>query len=387
MAVNAALPYWRLSSFYLFFFASIGAFVPYWTLYLKSLGFNPAEIGELMAITLATKVIAPNVWGWLADHSGRRMLIVRIGTFCAMGAFIGAFIGQSYGWMALVMCVFSFFWNAALPQFEATTMSHLGARSHGYSAIRLWGSIGFIAAVMGLGSALDHYDTALLPQVLLPMLLAIFLASLWVPEERGQPAATHHHGSIVGVLRQQSVIALLGVCFLMQLSHGPYYTFFTIYLEEHGYHRGVIGQLWALGVFAEILVFLVMARLIPRFGAQSLMVWSLALASLRWVLIALFPDQLTIILVAQVLHAATFGVCHAVAIHLIHRLFVGRFQGRGQALYSSLSFGAGGAVGSFASGYVWSHSGPTVMYLAAAGVSTLACVIAWRYLKEPADSQ
>lgn len=384
MTANAALPYWRLSSFYLFFFASIGAFVPYWSLYLKSLGFNPAEIGELMAITLATKIIAPNVWGWLADHSGRRMLIVRVGSFCAMGAFAGAFIGQSYGWMALVMCVFSFFWNAVLPQFEATTMRHLGERSHGYSVIRLWGSIGFIAAVMALGPTLDQFDTKLLPQVILPMLLAIFLASLWVPEEREPPIA-HHHGSMLSVLRQPPVLALLGVCFLMQLSHGPYYTFFTIYLEDHGYSRSLIGQLWGLGVLAEIVVFLLMARLMPRLGARQLMMWSLGLASLRWVLIALFPGQLAIILFAQVLHAASFGVCHAVAIHLIHRLFVGRFQGRGQALYSSLSFGAGGAVGSFGSGYIWSHSGPAMMFLIAAGVSAVACGLAWRYLSEPGD--
>ncbi|MBI3771658.1 MAG: MFS transporter [Gammaproteobacteria bacterium] len=382
MVANASVPYWRLSMFYLFFFASIGAFVPYWTLYLKSLGFSPAEIGELMAITLATKIVAPNVWGWLADHSGRRMLIVRVGTFCALVAFSAVFIGQSYGWMALVMCVFSFFWNAVLPQFEATTMRHLGAHSHGYSAIRLWGSIGFIAAVMALGPALDKFDTGLLPQVILPMLLAIFLASLWVPEERESPIA-HHHGSILLVLRQPPVLALLGVCFLMQLSHGPYYTFFTIYLEDHGYSRSLIGQLWGLGVMAEIVVFLFMARLMPRLGARRLMIGSLGLASLRWVLIALFPDQLAIILFAQVLHAASFGVCHAVAIHLIHRLFVGRFQGRGQALYSSLSFGAGGAVGSFGSGYVWSHSGPAVMFLIAAGVSAVACVVAWRYLTEP----
>lgn len=382
MLSSPSVPYWRLSFFYLFFFASIGAFIPYWTLYLKSLGFNPAEIGELMAITLATKIVAPNLWGWLADHSGRRMLIVRVGTFCAMVAFGGVFIDQHYGWIALVMCVFSFFWNAVLPQFEATTMRHLGAHSHGYSAIRLWGSIGFIAAVMALGSALDQFDTALLPQVIWLMLLAIFLASLWVPEAR-EPQVAHHQASILSVLRQPPVLALLGVCFLMQLSHGPYYTFFTIYLEDHGYSRSLIGQLWGLGVLAEIVVFLFMARLMPRLGARSLMMWSLALASLRWLLIALFPDQLSIILFAQVLHAASFGVCHAVAIHMIHRLFVGRFQGRGQALYSSLSFGAGGAVGSFGSGYIWSHSGPAMMFMVAAGVSAVAGILAWRYLSEP----
>ena len=77
------VPYWRLSAFYLFYFATLGALVPYWGLYLKSLGFSAAEIGELLAILMATKFVAPNVWGWIADHRGRRMAIVRLASVIA----------------------------------------------------------------------------------------------------------------------------------------------------------------------------------------------------------------------------------------------------------------------------------------------------------------
>ena len=81
--------YWRLSGFYLFYFATLGALVPYWSLYLKDLGFNVAEIGELVAILMATKLVAPNVWGWIADHTGRRMAIIRLASFLSLILFAG----------------------------------------------------------------------------------------------------------------------------------------------------------------------------------------------------------------------------------------------------------------------------------------------------------
>ena len=117
--------------------------------------------------------------------------------------------------------------------------------------------------------------------------------------------------------------------------------------------------------------------MLPRYGAYALLMWSLGLTTLRWLLIALYPDQLSVVVFAQCLHAASFGIYHAVAIHLIHKFFVGPHQGRGQALYSSLSFGAGGALGSLASGYMWGAFSPQATYLAAAAISALAAIIAW----------
>ncbi len=198
--------------------------------------------------------------------------------------------------------------------------------------------------------------------------ILIWLSSLVVPES----AAGHlplDQARLRDVLRRPVVLALLAVCFLVQASHGPYYAFFSIYLESYGYSTALIGQLWALGVVAEIGVFLIMPRLLPRFGARRLLLAAVSLTTLRWLLIAGFADRLPVMLLAQTLHAASFGLYHAVAIYMVHRLFTGAHQGRGQALYSSISFGAGGAVGSLISGYLWTGMGAQSMYLLAAGVS------------------
>ncbi len=373
------MPYWRLSGFYFFYFASLGALIPYWSLYLKSLGFNAADIGNLMAILMATKIISPNIWGWVADHTGRRMAIVRMGCLISMFAFAGVFFSDHFVWLMLVMVVFSFFWNATLPQFEATTFSHLGEHIHRYSRIRLWGSIGFIAAVWGLGSVLEGDSIRLLPVILLLMFAGIWLSSLLVPED----AAGHlslDHEPLRRLLRRPEVLGLLAVCFLMQASHGPYYTFFSIYLQDYDYSLSAIGGLWALGVVAEVGIFLLMSRLLPRFGLRWLLLGSLLLAALRWMIIALYPQSLWLMVFAQCLHAASFGIYHAAAIQYIHGFFSGRHQGKGQALYSSLSFGAGGALGSFYSGYLFEGFGARSMFFVAVLLALAGFFIAWRYL-------
>lgn len=370
-------PYIRLSSFYLLYFAALGVLLPYWSLYLQFLGFAPARIGELTAITLATKVVAPNVWGWLADQTGNRIGVVRLACFATVICFAPVYgVGGSLAGLAVIMLAFSFFWNAALPQFEATTLNHLSAEPYRYSQIRLWGSVGFVVATLAAGFLVQWVGVGVVPAVLLALFIALWLASLTVPQEAHQPYRGSHY-PLAHVLRQPSVIALLMICFLNQASHGPYYAFFSIYLESLDYPRGVIGGLWSLGVTAEVGMLILMPRLLSRISPRELMLAALALTSLRWLLIGHGASHLLVLGFAQLLHAFSFGVYHVVAIHLIHRFFTGQHQGRGQALYSSLSFGAGGAMGSLISGYLWESIGGQWTYSIAAGISSLSFIVAW----------
>jgi len=370
-------PYGRLSSFYFFYFATLGILVPYWSLYLKFLEFDAREIGELLAILVGTKLIAPYIWGWIADHTGKRIQIVKIGSFLAAISFLLVYGVTSYWGMAIVMMLYSFFWNAILPQFEAGTMNHLGKDHHRYSVIRSWGSIGFIMTVMLVGPMIDKNGTQIILPILSVAFVMIWLSAMITPPDGGQ---THIEDEsvdkIIKIIKRPEVMALFAVCFLMQFSHGSYYAFFSIYLESHGYSKTAIGQYWALGVIAEVIVFLAMAKLIMRFGAKRLLVISLIIAVIRWVLTAWFVDNAIIMFVSQTMHAATFGLYHAVAIYFIHHYFTGKLQGRGQALYSSLSFGAGGAAGSLVSGYSWETLGSTMTYMIASGSTLIGVFVA-----------
>jgi len=244
--------------------------------------------------------------------------------------------------------------------------------------------VGFIITVLILGIAVDLRGPAVVLPVLFGIYLSIWFSSLLIRDPDPQPHP-EEQPPISTILRKPPVIAFFLVCFLLQAGHGTYYAFFSIFMEEVGYSKTLIGQLWAIGVVAEVVVFLFMHRLLQRFGARKVLIASLLLAALRWLLIGLFPQQLGLLLIAQILHAATFGTFHASAIHLVHHYFTGRHQGRGQALYSSLSFGAGGAIGSLYSGFLWNSAGPAVAFGVAAAVTVVAVFIAWYWVLDELD--
>jgi PPP family 3-phenylpropionic acid transporter len=373
----AKLPYVRLSGVYFFYFCALGAFLPYWPLYLEGLGFDPVQIGQIMALPAVTKVVSPNLWGWLADRTGLTLRLIRWAAFLTLAMFAAVFRVEAYAGMALVMLAFSFFWNAVLPLFETVTLGHLHHDAHRYSRVRLWGSIGFIATVAALGRGLDGaFPVACLPQAIALLFGALWLNCLAVPPS-GRENLGEGQGSLRGILRRRDVLAFFAACMLLQISHGPYYVFFSVYLEDHGFSGAETGQLWALGVLAEIGLFAVFHRLLRLASPRAILLGSLALSVARWLMIAWGVDVLGLLLLAQVLHAASFGAVHAVAIHLVHGYFRGPHHGKGQALYSSLSFGLGGALGSLLSGYGWELVGPHWVYTAAAGFSLLALGVAW----------
>lgn len=376
------IPYWRLSIFYFFYFSCLGALVPYWGLYLFSLHFSVVEIGELMALLMATKIISPNIWGWIADRTGKHMAVVQIGSLLSLLSFTVVFFVDSYWGVALTMFFYTFFWNATLAQFEAVTLNYLQSEPHRYSPIRVWGSIGFILAASLFGPLLEIYGIRLLLWLLLGIFAAIFISSLLVTDPAEQEHTTTNP-SILQVLQRKEVIALILVSFLMQVGHAPYYAFFTLYMEQHQVSRGVVGQLWSLGVIMEVIIFTQMYRLIPRYGLAALLMAALVIAALRWVLTALFADYFWIIVVAQTMHAASFGIFHAVMIAYYHQAFSGRLQGRGLALYSSVSYGAGGAVGSYIAGLLWNGYGSTTIFWFAAVASIGALLLARKYMLHP----
>lgn len=372
---RAALPYWRLSGFYFFYFALLGGTAPFLALYFDHLGFSPARIGELIAIPMLMRCLAPNLWGWLGDHTGQRLLIVRFGALCTLVCFAGIFFSQSYAWLALIMATHAFFWHAVLPQFEVITLAHLREQAARYSQIRLWGSIGFIVAVVGLGLLFEWLSLDAYPAALLLIMAGIVASSFWVPNAQPQQRpSTPEQGGFLRQLRRPGILAFYVSVGLMQLSNGPYYTFLTLHLEGVGYSRGAIGLFWALGVVAEILLFLVMARLLQRYSLRAVLLASFLITAVRWLLLGNLAQYLPVLLLAQCMHAATFGAFHAACIHFVQRSFADRQQGQGQALYASLA-GIGGAFGALYAGYSWKGLGPAWTFAIASLVALLAAFI------------
>lgn len=369
----------RLSAFYLFYFGALGVFVPFFALYLQRQGHGAMAIGQLMAIPMAMRVLAPGLWGWAADRSGRRERVLRLAAVLATGGAALLLGASGFVALGLALVAFALPWSGLLPQFEATTLSHLGAEPQRYGLIRLWGSVGFILAVvcggwLFAGERLDAVPVALL------VLVGLSAVAVWCVPAPPSSRAVGGEAGLLATLRRPWVLALLAVCVLQQASFGPYYVFFTIHLDALGYGTGAAGLLWAWGVAAEVLMFLYTPRLIELYGSRALLVFALGVSVLRWLLTAWAATSLAALLFAQTLHMAAFGLFHAVAVLLVHRAFAGRLQGRGQALYSALGFGLGGALGSLGAGYAWSVAGAQGAWSAAAALAALALWIAWRGL-------
>jgi PPP family 3-phenylpropionic acid transporter len=131
-------------------------------------------------------------------------------------------------------------------------------------------------------------------------------------------------------------------------------------------------------VIAEILVFMVMPRLMRAWSLRAILAGGFALAVLRFLLIGWFPDVLALLLLAQVLHGATFGAYHAAAVAALNRWFPARQQARVQALYGSISFGAGGMVGGLVAGQAWESIGPALTYSLGSLFALVGLVAVWR---------
>ncbi len=359
----------KLAVFYFFYFGFLGAYIPYWPLYLKDLGFSISEIGELMAILFATKILAPYLWGWIGDRWQARLALVRWGAFLTAVTFVPIFFDSGYMWIAATIALFSFFWNALLPQFEVITLDSLRYQSHCYGRIRLWGSIGFVTTA-ATGSVL----IAAFGTVIVPWVIAIIFALLWLAGIKLSPPRATSDAPVPSLYRamDMSVMALLVISCLVQLSHGAYYAYFTLFLEQNGYGRTLIGQLWSLSVVFEIILLAIVSPMLRRSGPVALLGLAIACAVLRWMLVAYLPQQLGVIIFAQFLHAITYGVYHATMMYALAARLPEGLKGRGQALYSLVSFGIGGGIGAYVASALWQPLGGALVFVLSAAVGALA---------------
>lgn len=358
------LPYWRLSLYYFFYFAFIGVFSPYFTLYLQSLSFSAADIALLMSQMQLMRLVAPAFWGWLADKRGRNVDIIRLSALCACIGFTGFFLTDNFVQLFIPMTLMAFFWSAALPLVESLTFTHLADESHRYSRIRVWGSVGFIVAVLLGGALLDHLPISDVPAMVFVVLLGILATAFRLPEGRrvrtsavAQATDEAPLATLRSVLRERQVWMLLLACFLMSSAHGVYYVFYSIHLDNLGYSKGMIGLLWSLGVLVEIGLFMIMAPLMQRYSLRSLLLVTYAVAVIRFLMIGWGAESLILLLIAQAMHGLSFGVHHAAAIAAVNQWFPTHIHARGQALYSSISFGGGGLFGGIISGLIWDPLG------------------------------
>ena len=379
--MTTQVPSARLGSLYGLYFAVVALSIGWFGPYFQSLGFSASEIGIAIGVLTGSKIIAPYLWGALGDLLPNRLRVVQIGIVGSTLAAGLLLLDVDFLGLCLVLALFGLFWNAIIAQFDTLTLEYLGDDHHLYSSIRVWGSIGFIAMMLASGWLFSNVEYGILPWLIITGLLVSAAISMTLSGHgRVRPAENSEEG-IRSRLTNTSVLIFFGVASLNQLTHGPLNVFFTLYVQDHGYTAFQAGQLWALGVLAEVALFFVLPRFIRTLDLHVLLTVSLVLGSMRWILIGTYPDVVWLVIVLQLLHAFTFGAIHSVSIEFIRRWFPGKLSGRGMALYSGCVFGIGGSLGATLSGIAWESFGGSTTFLCAGLITGCTACIAWFSLR------
>jgi PPP family 3-phenylpropionic acid transporter len=338
---------------YFFYFGQLGVIIPFAGVFLDGRGFTSEQIGSLLAIITLTRVLGPNLCAAIADKTGRGADIVRFGCLLSVITFSAVYFSYSFWALTFSFGIMMMFWSAVLPQLEVINFSATIDSKGGYGAVRLWGSIGFIVLSLAVGFLLDFFSTEVIVYTSSFCLFALYLSSLFI----ASPEVVEKHDRIVVnewyKVRKLGFMLFMLSAVLLQISFGAYYSFFALYMGDLDYSGKQTGLFIAVGVVAEIGIFLVASRLIEKFGVKWILVYSMLLTTLRWLCLAYVPQFASMILLSQTLHAFSFGMTHATSVYFLHTYFSSGFQTRAQALYVSLAFGIGGAAGSFIAGNTW----------------------------------
>ncbi len=376
------LPFAAISLCYFGFAGLFGTYAPLW---YQSLGYSTFAIGALTSMQSATRLFAPYAWGWSADHSGRREPLLRLAIGGALVASLGFFFVRDYAWIAVVCLALTLCTAGVVPISEAVLAHHVSG-SEGqvdiarYGRVRLWGSVGFIAAVTATGFALEAAGVERFPLICTGVLAILLFAAFRLPPSHDQAHAGPAVSGALAVLREPVVAWFFTGTFLTVLAHTSLYAFYSLYLSSLGYGKGAIGLLWSVGVTIEVAWFAFQGRWLKWLPVHGWLVLAAAISALRFAAIAAFADLVAVLIVAQLLHALTFAAQHSSCIAVISRHFPGRLRSRGQALYTVLGYGASGVLGGVAGGALSERFGFAAVFWAASVVSLLAVLSCWRAL-------
>lgn len=346
----------RLSSSYFFYFALLGLISPFLSIYLDGKGFNSRQVGEILAIITATKIVAPSLWATLADKTAKPLFIIRLGALLALLSFTLLFWLHHYWPITFCLALFTLFWTAILPQLEVHTLTSLRHSNKIYARVRLWGSLGFIALAIIAGEVMGIFGYQSFTAIGVAILVGLFVSTLMLTPIKSVTSVKgkmKEQGAIFPKLIEKRFICFFIAGLLLQISFAPYYGFFALFLRDLHYSGLVIGLFISLGVVAEVIAFIYMGTLFKRFSLTRLLVFSLAITALRWFLMPEVAGSVLWLGLIQLSHAASFAIYHCASMQFISLHFSKTEQSRGQGIYLGGVYGVGGAIGAYITGIIW----------------------------------
>ena len=338
--------FWRLSAFYLFYFAAVGVYVIFFPKALQMAGYSSLQIGVLLSASPLMRFFAPFLFLKHLKLDDRTFLSALAVMSGAVTLFMPAL---SHFWMLLtVNLLFGAAMSVTLPFVETRALESLERKTYGRA--RLFGSIGFIAIALWLGKVLQTPYDAVHYLIATILLTAIFGAAIVFADRAHAHTDLPSDDEPFDLLRHWP---LWTAFLLMQVSFGGFYNFFTIYETAHGISLETTSWLWSFGVVCEIVMFYFQGPLLLR-NLMTILKVTVSVTALRWALLWLFPDSLPVTFAAQSLHALSFALYHTTAISLLQTLY--RRKALAQQFFLGISYGLGGFLGAVLAGRIYGEN-------------------------------
>ena len=353
---------------YFLYFGVLGVYLPFFNLYCYHLGFTGTQIGLLSGLRSATLVIFPFIWGMLADRFAQRKSIYFSCNLLAVLSWSAFLLTHDFVSMLVIMGIHGMFYAPLISFLEAYSMDILGEDKKAYGRVRLWGSVSFIIVVTILGPLIDRFGIAIIIPSIMVGGLCQTGGSLKLPALTSKPQTARTWSSQME-WRRAAIFLFCG--FLMLVSHGTYYGFFSIHLEQIGLAPTFIGIAWAAAVVAEIAVMFFSNRLFNHISLEKVLLISFLAAAFRWGLLYLSSSPV-VILASQVLHACTYGTFHMASILYMDRLTPPEAKTFGQAANNAITYGMGLMVGFLLNGALFEILATRFLFLTSALVALAA---------------
>lgn len=365
----------RLASYYFAVFALVGVVMPYWPVWLQSRGLGPVEIGLVLSVGRWISIGTTPVIAQFADrHGERKRLVILLLTGMAAG-YSFYLLADGFWQILAVAIVVAVFHSAVNPVGDSLTMLNASRGHTDYGRVRLWGSVSFIITSFMGGVLLGRWGEDAILWVVLALAVFTVAVACILPDTRAEKAQQGKRGVVWRLALHPVMLLFILAMSLNAGSHAVLYAFGTLNWRDAGISEQVIGFLWAEGVVAEIILFAFGARLVERFGLMPLMALAAIAGVMRWTLLAISND-LAILVVAQALHALTFGAGHLAAMSFVSQAAPAGMSATAQSLYNALAMGAAIAIAVPLSGLAYDRFGDH-SYLLMTAMSALAgvCVL------------
>jgi len=339
-----------------------GILLPFLPAWLDARGLSPEAIGFIIGAGALIRIVAGPLAGAAADAWGDRRQILAFLCAGATIAYLGLHLAPNFAAIFGAAFLASTFFFPTGAIMDAITIRHAFLKGFDYGRVRLWASVAFVAANLGGGWFVAVAGPGPVVLVVAAALAWHTAAAFWLPPE-GEGLRTAFAPALARTIKDAAPLVRTPVFILfvlagasIQATHAFYYAFGTLHFQALGYGGEAIGGLWAFGVILEIMLFSQSRRVQARFRPSTLIALGGSAGIVRWAILALDP-ALPLLVVAQGLHALTFGATHLGAMYFLQAALPDRLAASGQSVYAACAYGIFAAAVSWGAGPLFAAFG------------------------------